>query len=119
MTVTIVLAGLLLAQAGTATLDTTEQRDVAFQEVVSGANQAAIAQLEAQRAANPQDPALLINLGTAYAAIGDYARAQDCYSTAATSRERYDLELANGEWVDSRRAARDALAALQARNPAL
>ncbi|MFC3101879.1 tetratricopeptide repeat protein [Altererythrobacter lauratis] len=90
-----------------------DQREVAYEELAQGDARAAVAALEALRADNPNDPALLINLGAAYQTLGDLARAEQAYRAAAGSEIRYQLELADGSWVDSRRAARSALRALE------
>ena len=111
------LAFLLLAQAGPSAATTQpdiETRDVGYDALVSGETRAAIVQLEQARAENPGDPALLINLGAAYAAVGEYEQAQQAYRAAIASEDRYELELANGDWIDSRRAAQMALLSLDA-----
>ena len=116
MMVNLALAALLFAQAGSmAVVDepVLEQRDVAYETLVTGEARTAVATLEALRTENPNDPALLINLGSAYVAIGDLERAEESYRAAAASDVRYQLELADGSWVDSRRAARTALLALE------
>jgi len=64
------------------------------------------------------DPAAQINLGTAMARLGQRDAARDHYRVALSSRDRYDLELADGRWMDSRAAARLAIARL-AKNQAL
>lgn len=114
-------AGLLLAQSSTATLieDGAEQTDAAYEQLANGETRAAITRLEAALAENPGDPALLINLGSAYAETGDLDRAAAAYRAAADSEDRYRLELADGQWVDSRTAARRALQTLEARGFAL
>ena len=114
-------AGLLLTQSSTTTLiaDGTEQTDAAYDQLASGETQAAITRLEAALAENPGDPALLINLGSAYAETGDLNRAAAAYQAAANSEDRYRLELADGQWVDSRTAARRALQTLETRGFAL
>ena len=115
MFATASLAFLLLAQAGPSAATTQpdiETRNVEYDALVSGEARTAIAQLEQARAENPGDPALLINLGAAYAAVGDYALAQQAYRDAIASEDRYELELANGDWIDSRRAAQMALLSL-------
>ncbi len=43
------------------------------------------------------------------------ARRGACYARAIASREHYDLELANGQWMNSRQAARKANALLRTR----
>lgn len=96
-----------------------EQHDVAFGALAQGEAREAVANLEALRAENPDDPALLINLGSAYAELGDFARAEACYRAAADSAVRYQLELADGSWIDSRRAAQTALRLLEQRALAL
>lgn len=89
----------------------TESRtpDVAYAELASGRTDEALRKLEASGAARSSDPALLINLGTAYAAAGKTDKAIASYRAAITSSERYDLQLADGSWMDSRLAARTAL----------
>lgn len=96
-----------------------EQQDVAYDALAAGEAREAVANLEALRAENPGDPALLINLGSAYAQLGDVARAEACFREAADSETRYSLELADGSWVDSRRAAQTALRQLRDRAVAL
>jgi cytochrome c-type biogenesis protein CcmH/NrfG len=114
-------AGLFLAQAGTSLPidDQVEQTDAAYEQLANGQAQAAIVRLEAALLENPGDPALLINLGSAYIGIGDLERAATSYRAAANSEDRYRLELADGQWVDSRTAARRALQTLEARGFAL
>ena len=96
-----------------------EQHEVAYDALAAGEAREAVANLEALRAENPGDPALLINLGSAYAQLGDVARAEACFREAADSETRYQLELADGSWVDSRRAAQTALRQLRERAVAL
>jgi len=113
-------AGLLLAQSSATTLmDGAEQTDAAYEQLATGNVLAAISRLETALAENPGDPALLINLGSAYAETGDLTRAAAAYQAAANSEDRYRLELADGQWVDSRTAARRALQTLEARGFAL
>ena len=112
----LLTGALFFAQAGSAAVidePQLEQREVAYEELSAGEARAAVAALEALRAENPGDPALLINLGSAYAAIGDVESAEAAYREAEASDIRYQLELADGSWVDSRRAARTALRALE------
>ena len=109
---------LMMAQAAPAAMmagmNTDDQhRDAAYEELTQGETDAAITRLEANLAQNPEDPALLINLGSAWAVRGDKDKAADYYRAAARSEVRYQLELADGEWVDSRAAARLALRTLE------
>jgi Tfp pilus assembly protein PilF len=117
----LALGGLLIAQAGatTGTTEATQQIDAAYEQLVGGEAQAAIVRLETALADNPGDPALLINLGSAYAETGNLERAAEYYQAALSSSDRYRLELAKGEWVDSRTAARRALQTLEASGFAL
>jgi len=114
-------AGLMLSQASSATLmgANAEQTDAAYEQLANGEAQTAIVRLEAALAENPGDPALLINLGSAYVETGDLDRAAAAYRAAESSQDRYRLELADGQWVDSRTAARRALQTLEARGFAL
>ena len=91
------------------------QPDVAYEELAAGRSEAAIRKLEAGGAAKSSDPAALINLAAAYAAVGRTDQAIAAYRAAA-SGDRYQLELADGSWVDSSEAARAALSKLLARN---
>jgi cytochrome c-type biogenesis protein CcmH/NrfG len=117
MAVTLVLSALVAAAQLTSTPGaeppTTETRDVAYQDIAAGRADEAIQAIEARLEADPRDPALLINLGAAYARKGDTARAAQAFQAAIDSPTRYDLELADGTWVDSRHAARRALQTLQ------
>lgn len=92
---------------------------VAYEELRTGRNAAAIAHLTTTDAVAANDPARLINLGTAYARTGRSDQAAAMYRAAIYSPVRYDLELANGSYVDSRWAARTALGQLRAGRPAL
>ena len=109
MAVFALFAGLLLAQA-TAPAITVEGEgdriDVAYQELSEGRTSEAIAKLDGTSAVLQGDPSALINLGTAYARLGQSDKARNFYRAAITSRERYDLQLSDGSWLDSRRAAR-------------
>lgn len=86
--------------------------DVAYVELAAGRTQDAVRKLEASGAAKSEDPATLINLGTAYARAGMGAKALAAYRAAVNTTERYDLQLSDGTWVDSRFAARRALQGL-------
>jgi tetratricopeptide (TPR) repeat protein len=87
--------------------------EVAFEELSHNRAAAAIARIEASGQAQSGDPASLINLGTAYARIGQRQLALALYRAAIASSDRYDLQLADGRWMDSRAAARLAAAALE------
>lgn len=110
MSVTTLLAGVLLAQAAPLVLvqDAPAKVDVAYEAMAQGRNEAAVAHILANRdLAN--DPAALIQLGTASARMGETGKAQDYYEAALASRNVVYLELADGSWMDSRRLARVAI----------
>ena len=87
---------------------------VAYSELKAGQNEAAVAKLTGDIDVDARDPSRLINLGTAYARLGRTDDARTAYEAAAASPIRYDVELANGDYMDSRWAARTALANLDA-----
>lgn len=95
------------------------QLPVAFAELKAGENQTAVAKLTGDSGVDARDPSRLINLGTAYARLGRTAEARAAFEAAAASPIRYDLELASGDYMDSRWAARTALAQLAAGQPQL
>jgi Flp pilus assembly protein TadD len=117
MPATLVLAALAAAAQLTSTPGaeptTIEQHEVGYEDIAAGRADEAIRTIEARLASDPDDPALLINLGAAYARRGDSDRAAKALEAAIASDTRYDLELADGSWTDSRHAARRALEALQ------
>lgn len=115
---TLVVAALLGQSAFSLAVETPgaeRQPDVAYEDLAAGRSEAAVNKLEAAGASRSGDPATLINLGTAYAAVGRTDQAIAAYRAAADG-DRYQLELADGSWVDSRVAARTALSRLLARN---
>lgn len=83
---------------------------VAYAELKAGDSRAALAKLTAETGIDARDPSRLINLGTVYARLGRTDEAAAMYSAAIDSPIRYDLELWDGRYVDSRWAARAALA---------
>ena len=91
---------------------------VAYEELKAGQNQAAVDKLT-HSSLEHGDPSRLINLGTAYARLGRTSDAAAAYDAALASPIRYDLELADGRYVDSRWAARTALANLATGRPVL
>lgn len=116
MSATLILATLVAASPITSTpgpeIQIEERREVAFDQLSSGDAKGAAASLENSLRQDPRDPATLINLGTAYAQLGDNRRAGEAFRAALTSNTRYQLELADGTWADSRSTARRALANL-------
>lgn len=113
MSTSIFIAAALLTQAPvlvTAPMPGVSSSEVGYGELVAGHPEAAIARIESNGLARAGDPLALINLGTAYKMLGRKDEAQRMYRAAATSDQRYDVELANGRWIDSRRAATIAIA---------
>lgn len=89
------------------------QLEVGYQELVAGDARAAVARIEAQRGIRSDEPAVLINAGTAYARLGQLDKAKQAFRAAARSNNRYQLELADGRWMDSRQAALLAMGRLE------
>ena len=117
MLTTLAIAPLFFMQAATAVMvdQQVERQDVAFEELAAGDAESAIAALEARLVNHPGDPALLINLGSAWSQLGNAERAEHFYRLARDADETYQLELADGRWIDSRDAARLALATVELR----
>ncbi|MYL97659.1 hypothetical protein GR702_07705 [Novosphingobium sp. FGD1] len=111
MPLSSIAAAVLLGQAAFALpIDRpADGADVAYRELAAGQSHEVVRKLEGAGAGDIQDPAVLINLGAAYARAGMTDKALAAYRAAIASPERYDLELADGSWVDSRTAARMAL----------
>ena len=107
----MVLATLAPSAAVTEILSPPSQVDVAYKELSAGDNQAAIRHLESAGTVDRDDPARLINLGTAYARDGRPSDAEAMFRAALKSEQRW-LELADGRWLDSHAAARLALTRL-------
>ena len=107
-----VLASLAPSAAVTEYTSPSTEVDVAYEELRDGNTAAAIRQLEDPRVSDRDDPARLINLGTAYAREGRMAEAEAMFRAAMKSDQRW-LELADGRWLDSRAVAQLALARLE------
>ncbi|MEL7198659.1 MAG: tetratricopeptide repeat protein [Pseudomonadota bacterium] len=86
--------------------------DIASEAITAGRGDDVIPSLERARAKHVNDPAVLINLGVAYAHRGDDAKARDLFKAALKSPTVLDLETANGDAVSSRKLARKALSML-------
>ncbi len=80
-----------------------------YRDVATGRNVALIESVDAADALQADDPAVLINLGVAYAREGDDRLAAVLFEAAMMSANRCELETATGDWVDSRRLAQRAL----------
>lgn len=110
MAITTAIALVMFAGAPAQSIETV---DVAFEELAAGENQAAIREINENEALDGDDPARLLNLGVAHAREGDVDTARAMFRAAVFSDDRQMLETADGEWVDSRALARQALARLE------
>ena len=115
MFATLMIAPLLMVQDPTAAMvqQNRETREVAHAELMRGDAEAALIELEAQLERYPGDPAILINLGATHTMLENYERAEFYYRAAQQAEESYELELADGRWVDSRAAATMALGSVE------
>jgi hypothetical protein len=119
MSLSLLVASVLMGQSAfslTLEVRPTDASDVAYEELTEGRNDEALNKLLRKTAVDSDDPAALINLGTAYAREGMTGQALASYRAAAASPQRYDLELADGTWMDSRWAARTAIRNLHRAN---
>ncbi|MEE4316960.1 tetratricopeptide repeat protein [Erythrobacter dokdonensis] len=102
-----------LADAPVAQLQAAPEGDLAAQTLAAGREDEALAVLQRAVAANPHDPAVLINLGIAYAHKGEDAKARTAFEAALTCHEVVELDTADGTATDSRRLARKAIRMLE------
>ena len=118
MLATLLFAPLLMAQAVTNDIvdQQVETTEVAYEELMAGDYEAAIVVLEAALEDHPGDPAILINLGSAHSALGNQDLAQRYYRAARASDEHYEMELADGRWLDSRDVAAMAMGTVEVRS---
>lgn len=91
----------------------TEEPQLAAGILVSGQPAEAIAMLEREHELTPYDPAILINLGVAYAQAGDEAKAHDAFIDAARASQSVQVVTADGTQTDSRTLARRGLRLLE------
>lgn len=116
MSVNALIASALFAQAAFSMgmdAQSDQKSEVAYEEMQQGQSAQAIQKLKATES---NDPGALINLGTAYARSGMTNKAIASYRAAIATDVRYDLQLADGTWMDSRAAARVALQNVLQRN---
>lgn len=93
--------------------DTPAAPELAARTIAAGRAEQAIASLEKASAADPQDAAVLINLGIAYAQTGNEVQAREAFQQALACNEVIELETADGTATDSRRLAKKALKMLE------
>ena len=109
------VAFLALALAAASPLaDTPVAPELAARTIAAGRAEQAIASLENASAVDPQDAAVLINLGIASAQTGDEVRARQAFQQALACDEVIELETAAGTATDSRRLARSSTNASKA-----
>ncbi len=102
-----------IAQPAMAQGQSSDDESLAAQTLSDGESVRAIAMLKTALEQEPNDPALLINLGIAYAQSGNDAEARASFEAAFANQDMMELETANGQETDSRRLARRALGMLE------
>jgi tetratricopeptide (TPR) repeat protein len=84
-----------------------------YAALLQGNYPAALEQMQAaEKQVSPaarRDPARLINMGLAYAKMGDAASARSHYQAAINAPTSFDIVLSDGRVMDSRVAARHAM----------
>lgn len=85
---------------------------LAYDALMAGDNQVAVEKLESGKL---KDPAVMINLGQAYARTGRTGDAAKMFMAAMNSSRSFDLVLADGQVINSRKAAEIALNDLNGR----
>lgn len=110
---TALIAATPLPAAPAAGLAVAAESDLAAATLATGRGDEAIVTLQRASAADPHDPAVMINLGIAYAHRGDDAKARAAFEAALTCHEVVDLDTADGSTTDSRRLARRAIRMLE------
>ena len=90
-----------------------DRGSLAFEALMANDNQRALEQLARDRSVPDTDPAKLINIGSAYARLGDFERAEEAYIAALNCKDEMDLLLADGREMNSRKVAKLALKKLE------
>jgi Flp pilus assembly protein TadD len=90
-----------------------DRGSLAFEALMANDNQRALEQLAKDRSVPNTDPAKLINIGSAYARLGDFDRAEEAYVAALNCKDEMDLLLADGREMNSRKVAKLALKKLE------
>jgi uncharacterized protein HemY len=91
------------------------QGSIGYEALMRGDNERAVSQILASAQVSKHGPAKLLNLGRAYARMGQAEKAAEFFKAAMQARESVDLVLADGRVMNSKVAAREALANLQMR----
>lgn len=114
LTAVLALAlGAAASPEGAATQQIEWPSDLAVAPLMARRNEEALAVLEESHRADPNDPAVLINLGIAYAQMGEDGRAHDAFTQALSKRAAFDLATSGGRVTDSRQLARKAIRMLE------
>lgn len=115
----MLVAAALLSPASTLAVDTltvpapaVDRVEAGYDDLAAGRARQAMDRIKAGGALRQSDPSALINMGSAEAMLGHTDKAGAMYRAAIASKTQYDLQLADGSWMDSRRAARLALTML-------
>lgn len=115
---TLIAAAALVGMAGAAQAQQAQEIGYAagslgYQAMVDGNYEDALVQLQMSEEALGEDPAHMINLGSAYAQLGRIDAAAAMYTAALEAEDSFDIVLANGEVMSTREAARRALRSLR------
>jgi tetratricopeptide (TPR) repeat protein len=115
MSITVLVVALFAATplAGGPAGALADTPELAVRPLTVGNAEQALATLEKASAANRHDPAVLINLGIAYAHAGEDAKARAAFEKALACHEVVELDTADGSATDSRRLARKAIRMLE------
>jgi tetratricopeptide (TPR) repeat protein len=90
-----------------------DRGSLGYEALMANDNRLALEQLARDRSVPDADPAKLINIGRAYARLGDYERAEEAFTAALYCKDEFDLVLADGREMNSRKAAKLALKQLE------
>ena len=88
---------------------------IGYEALMRGDNERAVSQIMTSEQVSKHDPAKLLNLGRAYARMGQTEQAAGYFKAAMQGREGVDLVLADGRVMNSKVAASKAYADLQTR----
>ncbi len=91
-----------------------DRGSLAYEALMANKNELALQQLLRDSSVSDNDPAKLINIGRAYARLGEFDRAKESFEAALNCKDEMDLVLADGREMNSRDAAKLALKELKA-----
>ncbi|MGL5839971.1 MAG: tetratricopeptide repeat protein [Sphingorhabdus sp.] len=90
-----------------------QRGSLGYEALMANDNSRALDQLVQDRSVKANDPAKLLNLGRAYARLGDKVKAEDAFTAALYCKDEMTLVLSDGKEINSRAAARMALRQLR------